>query len=125
MKHLKILFLLLILISCNEKEKQFISKDEFILIEEKISPNKNYKIIQYQFDQGALGESRIFWAILPNPFDEKKALNNYIIPDGYKALSWTNKNEAIIEKWVPYYYKDQEIDLKTGDVLNGVLIRIK
>ena len=113
------------LISCNEKEEQFIGKDYFILMEEKISPNKDYKIIQYQFDHGAFGESRIFWAILPNPFDERKALNEYIIPDGYKALSWTNKNEVLIEKWVPYYYKDQEIDLKTGDVLSGVLIKIK
>ena|ERR1051325_6434963 len=119
------LFLLSIFISCNQREKQYLTDRNFIKLDEKISNDKKHKITEYYFDIGALGFSRVFWAILPLPFEENEPLNDYIIPDGYKAISWTNLDEVILEKWQPYYYKDKEIELKTGDTFNDTKVMIK
>jgi hypothetical protein len=95
----------------------------FVLISEIPSNDNKFKIIEYQFDHGAFGYSRIFWAITPAK-NEKLNLGEYLLPDGYKALSWTAHNEAVIKKWKPYYYKNKEVDLKTGDIFNNVKIRV-
>ncbi|WP_242919678.1 hypothetical protein [Pontibacter liquoris] len=88
---------------------------------ESISPNQGFRIVEYQFDQGAHGYSRMFWAIAPAN-KENINLKEYILPDGYKTLGWTSDNKAIIEKWEPYYYKDRDVTLKTGDKFNGVTL---
>ncbi|PVY40942.1 hypothetical protein C8E01_106284 [Pontibacter virosus] len=88
-----------------------------------ISPNQEYRIVEYQFDHGAHGYSRMFWAIVPAN-KENINLKEYILPDGYKTLGWTSDNKAVIEKWEPYYYKDKEVTLKTGDQFNGVTLEL-
>ena len=115
--------LALLLFSCVSGPEHYKTDKEFVLISEVTSNNKKFKIVEYHFDQGGLGYSRVFWAITPA---ENGKLNHgdYLLPDGYKALSWTGDNEALIEKWEPYYYKDEEVDLKTGDTFNDVKIRV-
>jgi hypothetical protein len=99
--------------------KHYRTNSDFILIEDIESPNREFQIVIYNFDIGALGYSRVFWAIVP-----MKNINvnmaKYLLPDGYKAIGWTEQNELLIEKWEPYYYKQKEIDLKTGDFYLGV-----
>lgn len=112
-------------ISCNDRSEQYLNDKALIIMEEYTSPNQKNKILVYQFDNGGLGYSRVFWAILPVPFDEKEGLNNYIIPDGYKAVGWSDKNELILEKWEPYYYKDKEVNLVSGNKWNNISIIIK
>lgn len=104
--------------------KQFLSDDSIIILSSQISPDNSHKILNYQFDTGALGYSREFWAILPIVFDTTEPLNDYIIPDGYRALCWTSSNEAVLMKFQPYYYKDKDVQLHSGDILLGVKIKI-
>jgi hypothetical protein len=125
MKKLLIVYVIFLLSSCNSEEKQFITDKDIIILEEKISFDKKHKIISYNFDLGAIGDSRVYWVILPDDFDKKEPLNDYIIPDGYKAINWNIKNEAILEKWTPNYYKDEEVVLKSGDELNDVIVEVK
>jgi hypothetical protein len=48
-----------------------------------------------------------------------------LLPDGYKAAGWTEENEARIEKWEPYYYKSEEVELKSGDTFLGVKLIVQ
>lgn len=109
--------------SCDSGPDHYRTDKDFVLISEVVSNDKKFKIVEYQFDHGGFGYSRVFWAITPAD-NEKLNLGDYLLPDGYKALSWTNDNEAVIEKWEPYYYKNKEVDLKTGDTFNDVKIRV-
>lgn len=122
-----ILFILVILtfISCDQREKQYLTDKSLIILEETLSNKKDYRIIQYNFDLGAIGDSRIFWAIIPTKFDDKEPINDFILPDGYKAIGWTNKDEIILEKWEPHYYKNEEIEYKNGDKFDNLFVVIK
>jgi hypothetical protein len=115
--------LVFILSSCDSGHEHYKTDKDFVLISETESNNKKFKIVEYHFDHGAFDYSRTFWSITPTD-NEKLNLGDYLLPDGYKAVSWSTDNEAVIEKWEPYYYKDKEVDLKTGDVFNGVKIRV-
>jgi hypothetical protein len=122
---LNLILTLCLLTSCSEEEKgHFASDEEFVMLSDTISPNKKNKIIEYQFDHGGMGYSRVFWAIVPTD-QEKFNLEEYLLPDGYKARGWTKENNALIEKWKPYYYKSEKVDLKSGDKFNGVTIQIE
>ena len=119
------ILLTFLLSSCDSEKKQFLSDKDIIILEEKISADKKHKIISYNFDLGAIGDSRVYWAIIPSNFDKKEPLNEYVIPDGYKAIDWNIKNEVVIEKWTPNYYKDDEVELKSGDEINGVIVEVR
>jgi hypothetical protein len=94
----------------------------FILITESISPNKNHKYYEYQFDNGGFGYSRVFWSVIEN--DEKVSdLEKGLIPDGFKIVGWTNENELILEKWEPYY-KINKTELINITEFNGVKITL-
>jgi len=127
MKVVLIITSLLFSISCvNDYSFNHSTQDQdFALISEKISPNNEFVLIEYHFDIGALGYSRIFWAICPNEKQNKLNLKKYILPDGYKAIGWTEQNEAIVEKWEPYYYKSKNVTLTSGDIFKGVRIIVK
>ncbi len=100
-------------------------KDEnFNLLKVQISPNKKFKFFEYQFDNGGFGYSRTFWSVVGND-STKHNLEKGILPDGYRALDWTNDNELIIEKWKPYYFINEAFELKSGDLINGVKLKLK
>ncbi len=93
----------------------------FRLISEVESRDDNFKIIEYNFDTGAFGYSRNFWAIVPKEHSDIN-LRNYQLPDGYKAIGWTSQNQAKIISWDPYYRVERSKDLESGEMINGVQI---
>lgn len=114
-------FILLIIMSCDGREPHYLHRDNFIMLSDVASPDKNHRMLTYQFDTGALGYSRVFWAIIPADADTVKLnLVKFLFPDGYKAKHWLPTGEAVIEKWESYYYKNEEVDLRTGDTYLGV-----
>jgi hypothetical protein len=95
----------------------------FVLLKSKVSPNNEFQFFEYQFDNGGFGYSRVFWSVIKND-STILGLETGLLPDGYKALEWTANNELVIEKWEPYYYKDEEVELKSGDLINGVKLKL-
>jgi hypothetical protein len=69
--------------------------------------------------------SRVYWAIIPSNLNKNEPLNDYILPDGYKALDWNGKDEVILVKWTPYYYIKKEVKLQSGDEFNGVMVEVQ
>ncbi|MDG4946230.1 hypothetical protein NMK71_07380 [Weeksellaceae bacterium KMM 9713] len=112
----------------NELEEAFkvehnLQDPHIILLEDSISPNRKFKYYAYQFDNGGLGYSRVFWSVIENN-DSLKDLVNGLIPTGYKIKAWSNENELILEKWKPYYESDPAYELDGIKRYNGVDIRV-
>ena len=102
--------------------KHSLKQTDFVLIAESISPNKKHKYYEYQFDNGGMGYSRIFWSVIENVENESD-LGKGLIPDGFKIKGWTTKNELILEKWKPYY-EIKKMELKSGTKINGIIITL-
>ena len=66
--------------------------------------------------------SRVFWSVIEN-YENKSDLEKGLIPDGFKIVGWTNKNELILEIWEPYY-EINKTELKNKTELNGVKITL-
>lgn len=110
---------------CSSSESEYYKNDEgFVLLKESISPNRQFIYYDYHFDHGGFGYSREFWAITKNTKDNFN-LKDYNIPDGYRIIGWTKQNELQIEKWEPYYNKDEDVELKSGSNFMGVKLKIK
>ena len=125
MRTLPWIFLFLTLTACKAEKKQFLTDKNLVILEQKVSADRRHKIISYHFDLGAFDYSRMYWAIIPTNLDKNEPLNVYILPDGYKAVDWNAKDEAMVEKWTPYYYKNEEVKLQSGDEFNGVIVELK
>jgi hypothetical protein len=98
-----------------------LNSDQIVILEDSISPDKNFIYYQYQFDNGGYGYSKSFWAVTKNGNTE---LEKFIIPDGYKINGWTESNELELEKWEPYYFKENFKEMENGDSLHVVKILI-
>ncbi len=96
----------------------------FVLLKSQISPNTKFQFFEYQFDNGGFGYSRVFWSVIKND-STIVALEKGLLPDGYKAIEWTDDNELLIEKWEPYYYKDEDVELTDNSTINEVKIKLK
>lgn len=94
------------------------------MLTDSVSPNGQFRYYVYQFDHGGYGYSRVFWAVTANT-DEVLNLKEYKLPDGYKIVGWTKENELKIEEWEPYYYKDEEVELKDGSIFKNVKLKIE
>lgn len=94
-----------------------------VILDQKISPDQKFQFFMYNFDTGAFGYSRVFWSVLKND-STIISLEKGILPDGYKALGWTEGNELILEKWEPYYYKSEEVELADTNTFNGVSLKL-
>jgi hypothetical protein len=125
MKKRLFIYFFFFLTACNAEKKQFLTDKNMVILEQKVSADRKHKIISYHFDLGAFDYSRMYWAIIPTNLDKNKPLNDYILPDGYKAVDWNAKDEAMVEKWTPYYYKNEEVKLQSGDEFNGVMVELK
>lgn len=113
----------------NELKEAFYSEhnlkdSSFVLLKSQVSPNKKFQFFEYQFNNGGFGYSRVFWSVIKNDSTIFK-LEKGLLPDGYKAIEWADGNELLIEKWEPYYHKDEEVELKFGDLVNGVKLKLK
>ena len=91
----------------------FLSDSTFVLLADSASPDGNKKYFQYCYDHGGFGYSRVFWAIVAIK-DSSLDLTKGLLPDVYKIVGWTKSNQLVIEKWTPYYYKSDSIELKSG-----------
>lgn len=104
-------------------DKRKASGRTFILIDEKVSKDSKYKLISYKFDIGALGYSRIFWAVVPYQYHDLD-LRSFELPDGYKGIGWSDNNELLAEEWKPYYHIERDYELSDGDFYKGVHVKI-
>ena len=102
----------------------YLTNESFILLKDSVSPNGQFEYYEYQFDNGGLGYSRVFWAVI-NKTDEDLNLKKFNLPDGYRIIGWSSVNELEIEEWKPYYYKDEEVKLKDGSFFNNVKLKIE
>ena len=88
------------------------------------SPNGQYKFYEYQFDNGGLGYSRVFWSII-NINDKQNKIFENNLPDGYKIVGWDEKSVLILAKWEPYYASEESIELTETDYWKGFKIKIE
>ncbi len=100
-----------------------ITDDAIIIYRDETSSDSTHRLISYQYNFGAAGETRMWWAVLPYEC-EGLELRGYDLPDGYKAIAWSDKNELLVQKWDPYYYMSDTVELNTGDIFKGVRIKI-
>ena len=98
-------------------------EDNLKIINESISPDRKYKFYEYQFDNGGLGYSRIFWSVVNNDKDTND-LKEGIIPNGYKIVGWENNNKLILKKWQPYYETKTNFILDHQIEFKGIRIKI-
>lgn len=96
----------------------------FVLLANEMSPDQRHMALTYQYDQGALGFSRIWWAVAPKKFEDVN-LADFELPDGYKISGWDEENgDLLVIKWEPYYDQEEYVDLSTENTLHGVHIRV-
>jgi hypothetical protein len=77
--------------SCQNNDGHFEQDKSFYLLSDSIAPNGEFKYLEYQFDHGAHGYSRVFWAVI-SANEKDLDLSEFILPDGYKSVGWTNNN---------------------------------
>lgn len=100
-----------------------LNEKNLIISKESSSPDNMYKYYEYQFDNGGLGYSRLFWSVIKNDNKEHN-LENGILPNGYKVIGWTENNELILEKWAPYYDSQPKYILENKSKHKGIKINI-
>lgn len=107
----------------NHVPASYVTDPDFVLLDEIPSKDKAHVLLIYNYDTGALGYSRVFWAVVPA---EHRALNlnNYRLPDGYKGVGWTSSSELIVQQWEPYYYIENYRNIKNGDTYLGVKVKL-
>lgn len=100
------------------------SDEWFVMLENEPSQDGESRLLMFQYDTGAFGYSRVFWAVTPYDYTGLN-LAKYTLPDGYKGVGWTEEGELIVEEWEPYYFVDRKRDLKTGDTFKGVPLIVR
>jgi hypothetical protein len=109
---------------CAEEEPQRYARDrDFILLDAIVSPNNQHTLVIYQYDIGALGETRVWWAVTGIEYQNVN-LAKYELPDGYEGIGWSKENDLLVSKWEPYYYRTKLGELNTGDTFNGVKVKL-
>jgi len=93
------------------------------IITDSISPNKEHKYYEYQFDNGGFGYSRVYWSVIENKVN-KYDLEKGLIPSGFQIVGWSNENELILEKCRPYIEFNAEYIMTGKTEFNGVKIII-
>lgn len=110
-------------ISENFNSEHSLNESSINILVESISPDKKYKYYEYQFDNGGLGYSRVFWSVIKN---EKNLtdLKEGIIPNGYKIVKWKDDNVLVLKKWKPYYESNSNYNLNQQTEFNGIKIEV-
>ena len=123
----------LALVACGSGSRSSTDAD-LILRVNSLAPNGKFRLLEYQYDIGALGYSRTWWAVTP-PVFEGLDLTKYELPYGYMAVGWSPASELLVESWKPYYYSDctwafrsftievcKTPTLSSGDLFQGVRV---
>jgi hypothetical protein len=108
-------------VACGPQRRS--SDADFHLLEEVLSPDGTHVLLTYNYDIGATGYSRVWWAVVPRAYGGLN-LAHYELPDAWRATGWSPSGEILVEKWVPYYYPDGDYSFETGDLFHGVTIRV-
>jgi len=117
-----LIFVIQVVSGSNNKDYN-LSNSNIVILRTQLSPNEKYQFYEYQFDNGGLGFSRVFWSVIEIK-DFNDNLYNGLFPNGYKILDWTPENELQLEKWLPYYLnRNERIETLNSD-FNGVKIKI-
>jgi hypothetical protein len=109
--------------SCESKNMRRVSDPGFILVKREPSPDNRFALLIYKYDTGALGYSRLWWAVTPSSYDSID-LSEYELPDSYKAVGWSSSGELLVSKWHPHYYPQGDTTLTTGEFLHGLVVRV-
>lgn len=108
-------------VTVHDWSRTSISDRNFRMIEKEVSPDSNFCYLHYCIDTGALGYSRAWWAIIP--YNHKHLdIADYHLPDGYKAVGWSDDSRLLVVKWTPYYSIVDTVVLETGDFFKEVKI---
>jgi len=109
-----------------EQSERRASDPAFILLGDELAPDGMSRIVRFQYDTGAFGYSRVWWAIAPASYEQIN-LVDYELPDGYMAEGWGSDGKLLVSKWIPYYFAKGEkvkVELHFGDVYKGRTIEI-
>ena len=109
--------------SCGSKNVKHVSDSDFVLVTREPSPGGRSTLLVYKYNTGALGYSRLWWAVTPSSYDGLD-LSDYELPDSYEAIGWSSSGELLVRKWHPYYYLQGDTTLTTGESLHGVVVRV-
>ena len=103
------------LVGCGSSARRSTDPD-FILRVNSMSPNGELRLLEYQYDIGALGYSRTWWAVTPPRF-EGLDLTPYEMPYGYMAVGWSPANELLVTlllfRLYPRLQRDHDATLYT------------
>ena len=100
-----------------------ISDDNIVLLSEKPSPDGRHVIVEYQVDNGGMGSSRPYWAVVPPSYGQLNLLD-YDLPESYRPAAWRDTGELVVEEFRASRDSDPGQPLKTGDSLHGVRIQV-
>lgn len=98
-----------------------LNEKNIVILRSETSPNKIYIFYEYQFDQGGMGYSRVFWSAIKND-SEISSLEDGLLPDGYRIIGWSDNSELLIEEWELYYYKNTSNELRDKEIFKGIPI---
>lgn len=109
--------------ACSDPPGAKISDPDLRIWSNSISPNGRSRIVIYQRDIGALGYSRVFWAVTAaEPADADLA--KFRLPDGYRAEGWSDAGELKVSKWQPSYGIHDSREIRDGDSFAGVKVKM-
>jgi hypothetical protein len=106
---------------CGEARRS--TDPDLVLQEEHPSPDGRFVLLVYKVDHGALGYSRLWWAVAPARYQGVN-LVRYELPDGYRGVGWAATGELQVRAWTPYYFKETSRELNSGDVFAGVKVQV-
>src|SRR5262245_38047126 len=116
-----LLVLLALTAACGPQRR--VSDADINILEKVVSPDAQHTLLIYNFDIGALGYSRTWWAVVPASHGSLN-LVNYELPDTWRAVGWSSAGELLVQKWKPYYNEDRRHNFVTGEMFHGVSIRV-
>ena len=102
------------------RDKVYVSDSDFVMRENKLAPDGNHRIIEFDIDIGALGYSG-WQAITPSDYEDLN-LAKYKLPRCVDAFGWTDESELIvsIEDCNPF----EQNEVKAGNILQDVKVQI-
>ena len=84
--------ILFVLTACGVESRKD-TDDDFVSLDNLLSPDGKTRIVVYHYDTGAFGYSRVWWAVVPAA-SRGVNLIPFELPDGYQAIGWSNEGDV-------------------------------
>jgi hypothetical protein len=106
-------------------EKHYVSDRDFVMRKDMSSPDGKHRIIEYEYDLGALGYGAGATAITPSDYQNLN-LADYKIPNCYEVFGWTETNDLTlsVDSSASGKCSFSEKLIRTGDILQEVKVQI-